>query len=97
MVSVLMIYSVLILSALKLPTIWTSPLKEASPFTESVWLRDKSPNIVNPVSSPTDVILGCAAVVTVAALPDVFWFNVGISEATNDLKLPAPVEPLGAA
>ena len=68
--------------------------------------RDKSPVTVNAVSWPTDVIFGCAAVVTVPAVvalvalaadPVVFWFNVGISEATNALKLPAPSVPLGAA
>lgn len=35
--------------------------------------------------------------VMLAAVPVVFWFNVGISAATTARKVGAPAEPLGAA
>lgn len=57
------------------------------------------------VNEPSDVALPAevtapvrlALVVTVAALPVVFWFSVGMSVATIARNVGAPAEPLGAA
>jgi hypothetical protein len=46
---------------------------------------------VSPVRVPTEVIAGWAAAVTVAALPVVFWFNIGKSPATAIVNAPVVV------
>jgi hypothetical protein len=37
------------------------------------------------------------AAVEIAAVPVVFWFSVGMSDATTALNVGTPAEPLGAA
>lgn len=51
---------------------------------------------VVPANAPP-LVAKVNAFTTEPALPLVFWFKVGISAATNALKLGVPAEPFGEA
>ena len=83
-----------------LPTLVIGPVRLAFVVTVAalpVTLPAIGAVTVNPVNVPTEVMAGCAAVVTVpavvavAALPVVFWFRIGKSAATAIDGTPVPV------
>lgn len=52
------------------------------------------PDTVNPVNVPTDVIAGWAAVVTVAAVPEVLPVTLPVKLPTNAVEVNVPVDGL---
>ena len=73
-----------------LPKIWTSPLKDASPFTESFWLRERSLFTTNlPVPWGSIVILLLLEVV-VMLTPSAESILIPPADAINEIA-PVPL------